>query len=24
VGEGKERARLAYARLENGELIYDF
>jgi len=24
VGEGKERARLAYARLENGKLIYDF
>ena len=24
VGEGKERARLAYARLEKGKLIYDF
>jgi len=23
VGEGKERARLAYARLENGKLVYD-
>jgi len=23
VGEGRERARLAYARLENGKLVYD-